>query len=82
MVTSLQVGNPRLTDLVPRLRDLNVIRVKEKKGKKKKTRREISRHTTLKFYARLIYRSPKGIFKMTAIYIEEKIKSIIFNTLM
>lgn len=47
MVTSLQVGNPRLTDLVPRLRDLNVIRVKEKKGKKKKTRREISRHTTL-----------------------------------
>lgn len=47
MVTSLQVGNPRLTDLVPRLRDLNVIRVKEKKGKKKRTRREISRHTTL-----------------------------------
>lgn len=79
MVTSLQVGNPRLTDLVPRLRDLNVIRVKEKKGKD-----EEGNFTTYNFkrafYARLIYRSPKGIFKMTAIYIEEKIKSIIFNT--
>lgn len=79
MVTSLQVGNPRLTDLVPRLRDLNVIRVK---GKKEKD--EEGNFTTYNFkrafYARLIYRSPKGIFKMTAIYIEEKIKSIIFNT--
>lgn len=82
MVTSLQVGNPRLTDLVPRLRDLNVIRVKEKKRKKEKD--EEGNFTTYNFkrafYARLIYRSPKGIFKMTAIYIEEKIKSIIFNT--